>query len=88
MIKTYKSRKQMVRENFVGFDATKMSREDIVNSIKADGYKNFSFHTVAVSHGIYGANGAVIDVETNTDVSETITSFSILSRGTTLLEFL
>lgn len=88
MIKTYKSRKKMVRENFVGFDATKMSREDIVNSIKADGYKNFSFNTLAVSHGVYGANGAIVEVKTNADEPETITTFSILSRSTTLLTFL
>jgi len=88
MIKTYKSRKQMVRDNFIGFDATNMTRDDIVNRIKSEGFNNFYFDTVAVSHGIYGANGAIVDVETNTDVPETITSFSILSRSTTLLEFL
>jgi len=88
MIKTYKSRKKMVRENFIGFDATNLTRDDIVNRIKSEGYDNFYFDTVAVSHGMYGANGAIVDVETNTDVPETITSFSILSRSTTLLEFL
>ena len=88
MIKTYKSRKQMVRDNFIGFDATNMTRDDIVNRIKSEGFNNFYFDTVAVSHGIYGANGAIIDIETNTDIPETITSFSILSRNTTLLEFL
>lgn len=87
MIKTYKSRKQMVRDSFVGFDATKMTHDDIVKYIKEQGYKNFYFDTVAISHGVYGANGAIIDVETNTDIPETITSFSILSRSTTLLEF-
>lgn len=88
MIKTYKSRKQMVRENFISFDATKMSRNDIVKYIKELGFERFYFDTVAISHGIYGANGAIIDIETNTDIPETITSFSILSRSTTLLEFL
>jgi len=88
MTKTYKSRKQMVRENFIGFDATNMTRDDIVNHIKSIGFKHFYFDTVAISHGIYGANGAIVDVETNTDVPETITSFSILARSTTLLEFL
>jgi len=88
MTKTYKSRKQMERENFIGFDATNMTRDDIVNRIKSEGFNNFYFDTVAVSHGIYGANGAIIDIENNTDIPETITSFSILSRNTTLLEFL
>jgi len=87
MIKTYKSRKQMVRENFIGFDATNMMRDDIINRIKSEGYNNFYFDTVAISRGIYGANGVIVDVETNTDIPETITSFSILSRAMTLLEF-
>lgn len=87
MIKTYKSRKQMERENFIGFDATNMTRDDIVKHIKLEGFNNFHFDTVAISHGVYGANGAIIDIETNTDIPETIISFSILSRSTTLLEF-
>lgn len=78
----------MERENFTNFDATKMSREDIVKYIKELGFERFYFNTVAVSHGLYGVNGAIIDVETNTDIPETITTFSILSRGTTLLEFI
>lgn len=88
MTNTYKSRKQMVRESFIGFDATKMTRDEIVKHIKLEGFNNFHFDTVAISHGVYGANGAIIDIETNTDIPETITSFSILSRNTTLLEFL
>jgi len=88
MTKTYKSRKQMVRENFIGFGATTLSRDEIVKYIKSEGFNNFHFDTVAVSHGMYGANGAIVDVETNTDIPETITSFSILSRSTTLLEFI
>lgn len=88
MTNTYKSRKQMVRENFIGFDATNLTRDDIVKHIKLEGFNNFHFDTVAISHGVYGANGAIIDIETNTDIPETITSFSILSRNTTLLEFL
>lgn len=88
MTKTYNSRKQMQCENFVGFDATKMTRDDIVSHIKSIGYKNFSLDTVAVSHGVYGVNGAIVDVITDNDARELITSFSILSRSTTLLEFL
>lgn len=88
MTKSYKSRKQMERENFTNFDATKMSREEVEKYIKSLGFERFYFHTVAVSHGTYGANGAIIDVETKTDVQETIVSFSILSRSTTLLQFL
>lgn len=88
MTQSYKSRKKMVRENFIGFDGTHLSREEIVNRIKSDGFDNFHFDTVAVSHGVYGVNGAVVDIETNTDIPETITSFSILSRNTTLFEFL
>ena len=88
MIKTYKSRKKMERENFIGFDATNMTRDDIVKHIKSIGFKDFYFDTVAISHGVYGANGVIIDIETNTDIPETITTFSILSRNTTLLEFL
>ena len=87
MTKSYKSRKQMERENFTNFDATKMSREEVENYIKSLGFERFHFDTVAVSHGTYGANGAIVDVETNNDVPETITTFSILSRNTTLLEF-
>lgn len=87
MTKSYKSRKKMERENFTNFDATKMSREEIENYIKSLGFERFYFDTVAVSHGTYGANGAIIDVETNNDVPETIATFSILSRNTTLLEF-
>ena len=78
----------MERENFTNFDATKMSREEVENYIKSLGFDRFHFDTVAVSHGVYGANGAIIDVETNNDVPETIVSFSVLSRGTTLLQFL
>jgi len=87
MSKTYKSRKQMERDNFIGFDATTLSRDEIVSHIKSIGYKNFHFHTVAISHGVYGANGAIIDVVTNTDIPEEITTFSILARNMTLLEF-
>jgi len=65
-----------------------MTRDDIVNRIKSEGFKDFYFDTVAISHGVYGANGVIIDIETNTDIPETITTFSILSRNTTLLEFL
>jgi len=88
MIKTYKSRKQMQRDNFIGFDATNMTRDNIVSHIKSIGYQDFHFDTVAISHGVYGVNGDIIDVETNNDIPETITTFSILSRSTTLLEFM
>ncbi len=87
MIKTYKSRKQMVRESFIGFDATNMTREDIVKHIQSIGFKDFYFDTVAISKGLYGSNGVIVDVETNTDIPETITSFSILARSVTLFEF-
>ena len=87
MIKTFKSRKQMERENFIDFDGTRLSRDEIVRRIKSLGYENFNFRAVAISRGIYGANGAVIDVKTNTDIPETITTFSILARNITLLEF-
>ena len=77
----------MVRDNFIGFDATNMTRDDIVKTIKSIGFKQYHFDTVAISRGVYGANGVVVDVMTNTDTPETITSFSILSRAMTLLEF-
>lgn len=88
MTKTYKSRKQMERDNFISFDATNLSRDEIVNHIKLMGFEHFHFDTVATSSGLYGVNGAIVDVETNTDIPETITTFSILSRNTTLLSFI
>lgn len=88
MSKTYKSRKQMERENFIDFDGTNLSRDEIVNRIKSEGYENFHFETVATSSGLYGVNGAIIDAMTSTEVPETITTFSILSRNTTLLELI
>jgi len=88
MSKTYKSRKQMERERYIDFDGTNLSRDEIVSRIKSEGYENFHFDTVATSSGLYGVNGAVINVDTNTDIPETITTFSILSRNTTLLEFI
>lgn len=87
MSKSYKSRKQMERENFIDFDGTILSRDEIVSRIKSLGYDRFHFETVATSHGLYGVNGAIIDVMTSTDEPETITTFSILSRSTTLFEF-
>lgn len=77
----------MQRRNFIDFDGTSLSRDEIVSRIKALGYKQFHFETVATSSGLYGVNGAIIDAMTSTDVPETITTFSILSRNTTLLEF-
>jgi len=87
MIKKYTNRKQMVKMSFIDFDGTKLSRNEIVSHIKELGFKHFSFDVVATSHGVYGVNGAIVDVETTTDIPETITTFSILSRNTTLLEF-
>lgn len=87
MSKKYTSRKQMENMSFTDFDGTDLSRDEIVSRIKALGYERFSFDVVATSHGVYGVNGAIVDVETVTDIPETITTFSILSRNTTLLEF-
>lgn len=88
MTESYKSRKKMVRDNFIGFDATNLTYDEIIKTIKTIGYKRFEFKTVATSYGVYGINGIIINVMTKTDNPEVITSFSILSRSMTILEFI
>jgi len=87
MTKRYTNRKQMAKMSFIGFDGTKLSRDEIVSRIKELGYEHFRFHVIATSRGVYGLNGAIVDVETVADIPETITTFSILARNMTLLEF-
>lgn len=89
MKNTYKSRKKMVRDNFVDEDLTGLSREAIIKKYEALAGDKVRFETEATSAGTYGVNGALINVyQVNNPYNELYATFSLLQRNTTLLSFI
>ena len=89
MIVSYNNRKQMINESYATKDLTKLSYNDIVAYYEKEAGDQVKFKTVATSHGVYGVNGAIVEVyQKNNPYHELFDEFYIKNRTGALLSFI